>query len=219
MAVDCGVSFGLCRMRVTKVDAQGNVIAGSTNAYVSDKIVSVAVNPNIETGNSFGRRNGCGCSLARFKTKDIFNWFEFAFAGGALEPEMQALMLGAETIVDGSDVVGLAFPSALDCTDDESAVALEFWTEHIVGSGQDSLLPWVHWVYPYTVWAPASNTAQEDFLEAALSGFSRTNSAWGQGPYGDGPPDGQDIREGGYWKTAVDPPAADCAATTVSAGS
>lgn len=132
---------------------------------------------------------------------------------------MQALMLGAETIVNGSDVVGLAFLSALACDDDEPAVALEFWTEHIVGSGQDATYPWVHWVYPHTIWAPAAGTAQEDFLDSALNGFSRTNTAWGQGPYGDGPPDGQDIREGGYWKTADDPPAASCATATVTATS
>lgn len=219
MAVECGLSFGLCRMRVTKVDAMGNVVAGSGNSYVSDKIVQIGLNPNIESGNSFSRRNGCGCSLARFKSKDVFNWFEFAFEGGALEPEMMALMLGAETIVDGSDVVGLAFPGALTCDEDEPAVALEFWTEHIVGSGQDAALPWVHWVFPTSVWQVGQNTAQEDFLAAALNGFSRTNTAWGGGPYSDGPPDGQDIREGGYWKTDVDPPAADCAGASVSAGS
>ena len=212
MAVNCGVSFGLCVMRVTKVDCDGSVIAGATNSYVSDKLISVGVTPNIETGNTFSLRNGCGCSISRFKSSDIFNWFEFTFAGGALEPEMMALMLGAETITDGADVVGLAFPQPanVDCSDCEPAVALEFWTKHIVGSGQDGIHPWVHWVFPQTVWQLGDNTAEEDFLQTALTGFSRTNTQWGDGPYGDGPPDGQDISEGGYWKTAVDPPAAEC---------
>jgi hypothetical protein len=219
MAVNCGVSFGLCVMRITKVDAAGNVVAGSTNSYVSDKLISVGLSPNIETGNTFSLRNGCGCSISRFKSNDIFNWFEFTFAGGALEPEMMALMLGAETIVDGADVVGLAFPSQLDCDEDEPAVGLEFWTKHIVGSGQDGIHPWVHWVFPKTVWQLGDNTAEEDFLQTSLTGFSRTNSQWGDGPYGDGPPDGQDISEGGYWKTDVDPPAASCAAGSVTATS
>jgi len=33
---------------------------------------------------------------------------------------------------------------------------------------------------------------------------------WGSGPYGDGPPDDQDISEGGWWKTDVEPPTAAC---------
>lgn len=219
MAVNCGVSFGLCVMRVTKVDAAGNVVNEAGNSYVSDKLVSIGITPNIETGDTFSLRNGCGCSISRFKSNDIFNWFEFTFAGGALEPEMMALMLGAETIVDGADVVGLAFPSQLDCDEDEPAVALEFWTKHIVGSGQDGIHPWVHWVFPKTVWQLGDNSAEEDFLQTALTGFSRTNTQWGSGPYGDGPPDDQDIREGGYWKTDTDPPESDCAAAEVEPGS
>lgn len=218
MAVNCGVSFGLCAVRVTVVDAAGNVVAGN-NSYVSDKAISVSLTPNIETGNTFSLRNGCGCSIARFKANDVFNWFEFTFADGALEPAMWALMLGAETITDGSDIVGMAFPSQLDCDEDEPAVALEFWTKHVVGSGQDGTFPWIHWVFPKTVWQLSDNTFEEDIAQPSLTGFSRTNQQWGDGPYGDGPPDGQDIRDGGWWKTDVDPPDADCDVNAVTATS
>ena len=132
---------------------------------------------------------------------------------------MQAFMLGAETIEDGSDVVGLAFPSSLACDEDEPAVAFEFWTKHIVGSGQDSTFPWVHWVFPLTIWQLGDNTFEEAAAQPSLTGFSRTNGNWGDGPYGDGPPDGQDISEGGYWKTDVDPPDAACAAVAVTSTS
>jgi hypothetical protein len=219
MAVNCGVSFGLCAVRITKVGSDGAVLAGTGNSYVTDKPLSITLTPNIETGNTFSVRNGCGCSIARFKANDTFNWFEFQFAQAALEPEMQAMLLGAETITDGADTVGLAFPSQLDCDDEEPAVALEFWTQHIVGSGQDGIHPWFHWVFPKTVWQLADNTFEEDIAQPTLSGFSRTNQQWGDGPYGDGPPDSQDIREGGYWKTDVDPPAADCAADDVTPSS
>jgi hypothetical protein len=218
MAYNCGVSFGLCRVRVTRVDAAGNVIAGS-NAYVTDKPLTVTLTPNIEAGNTVSVRNGCGCSIARFKFNDTFNWFEFSFATAALEPQMIAFMLGSETITDGADTVGLAFSSALDCDADEPAVAFEFWTQHIVGSGQDGTYPWFHWVFPKTVWVLADNTFEEDAAQPSLNGFSRTNQQWGDGPYGDGPPDGQDIREGAFWATDVDPPAAACASVTVTATS
>jgi hypothetical protein len=218
MAVNCGVSFGLCAVRITRVDAAGNVIAGN-NSYVTDTQLSVAVTPNIETGNTVSVRNGCGCSVARFKFNDIFNWWEFTFADTALEPEMMSMMLGASTIDDGADVVGLAFQGALACDEDEPAVAFEFWTKHIVGSGQDGTFPWVHWAFPKTVWQFSDNTFEEAAASPTLTGFSRTNAQWGDGPYGDGPPDSQDISEGGYWKTDVDPPAAACAAANVTATS
>jgi len=198
------------------VDSNGNVIAGN-NAYVTDTAITVTVTPNIETGTAVSVRNGCGCKISSFKFPDTFNWFEFSFADATLEPEMMAFMLGAATISDGSDTVGLAFPSSLACDEDEPAVAFEFWTKHIVGSGQDASFPWVHWVFPMTIWALGDNTFEEAAAQPTLNGFSRTNGQWGDGPYGDGPPDGEDISEGGYWKTDVEPPSAACAAVAVTA--
>jgi hypothetical protein len=200
------------------VDALGNVIAGS-NAYVTDQALTVTVTPNIEAGNAITVRNGCGCKTASFKFPDTFNWWEFSFSNTALEPEMEAFMLGAETIDDGADVVGLAYPGALACDEAEPAVAFEFWTKHIVGSGQDATHPWVHFVYPMTIWQVGDNTFEAGEATPTLNGFSRTNTNWGDGPYGDGPPDGQDISEGGYWKTADEPPTASCAASEVTSTS
>lgn len=218
MSVNCGVSFGVCAVRLTRVDAEGNVIAG-LNSYVTDKALSVALSPNIDTGNTFAVRNGCGCSLARFKAPDTFNWFEFTFTSAALEPEMQAFLLGADAIMDGSDAVGVNYPGALVCNEDEPAVAFEFWTQHIVGSAQDSQFPWFHWVFPRTIWHLDNNTFEEAIANPVVAGFSRTNALWGRGPYGDGPPDNQHIEEGGWWKTDVDPPTAECAVQSVTATS
>jgi len=218
MAANCGGSFGICTVRLTKVDDTGAVIAGN-NSYVTDKPLSVAVNPNIETGNTFSVRNGCGCSIARFKANDTFNWFEFAFTSAALEPEMMAFLLGSDTIEDGADVVGLNFEGGLDCDEAEPAVAFEFWTQHIVGSGQDGQFPWFHWVFPKTIWQLGDNTFEEGIAQPVVNGFSRTNQLWGRGPYGDGPPDNSHVTEWSFWKTDVDPPSALCAAQNVTATS
>lgn len=215
MAVNCGVSFGICAVRITKVDVTGAVIGGDGNSYVTDKPISLGVRPNFTEGQEFSSRSGCGCSIAQFRSKDTFNWWEFTFAMGALEPEMLAMLLGSDTIEDGADIIGQAFAGSLACDEDEPAVALEFWTQHIVGSGQDSIHPYIHWVFPKTVWRLGDNTFEEALANVTVEGFSRTNNQWGDGPYGDGPPDGQDISEGGWWKTADALPAADCAAATV----
>lgn len=216
MAFNCGVSFGACRVRITRVDENGNVIAGN-NAYVSDKLVSVSVNPNIETGNSFAVRNGCGCGIARRKFPDTFNWFELSLQTAALEPSMIAFMLGAATITDGADIVGAAFPSALECDEASPAVAFEFWTEHVVGSGLDATYPYFHWVFPSSQWVLGDNTFEEGPAQPTLNGTTQTNGNWGDGPYGDGPPDSEDISEGGFWATNDALPAAVCAPSAVSA--
>jgi len=219
MAVNCGPSFGICALRVTLLDENGNVDAGS-NSYVTDKQVSLAFSPNIDTGNTFSLRNGCGCSLSRFKSEDVFNWWEFTFTDGALEPQLTTLMVGGTTITDGADVVGQHFPEALDCDEARRQVGLEFWTKHIVGSNVDGTYPYIHWVFPASVWQYSDNTAEEDFMNPVLTGFSRSNALWGGGAYGDGPPDGSDVgSEGAYWKTADTPPTAACAVASVTPGS
>lgn len=212
----CGVQFGVCRARITKVDSAGNVIAGSYS-YVTDAIQQVTVNPNIETGNNVSVRNGCGCKIASKKFPDTFNYWELSFQNAQLEPAAESLMLGAATIEDGSTIVGLAYPSTLACDEDPPFAAIEFWAINQVGSGQDGTYPWIHWVFPKVRWQVGNNTFGEDAATPTLNGTSETNSQWGDGPYGDGPPDGEDISEGGYWFTDVDPPAADCATASVTA--
>jgi hypothetical protein len=218
MAVTCGPTFGLCRIRVTRVDSLGNVIAGD-NAYVTDAAISLAVAVNKETGNTFSQRNGCGCSIARFRAPDIFNWFDLTFVDAELEPVLQEFLLGADPITDGGDTVGIAYPGALACAEQQPAVAFEFWAQRIVGSAQDTVFPWIHGVFPYSLWSLGDNTFEEDFGKPQVVGFTRTNANWGDGPYDDGPPDSTPIDEGGWWFTDIDPPDPECAAQAVTSSS
>ena len=118
---------------------------------------------------------------------------------------MIAFMLGAATIVDGSDIVGVAFPSALDC--DEAGTRRSRSSSGPSMSsdpGLDATYPYFHWVFPSTSGQIGDNTFEEGPAEPTLNGFTQTNANWGDGPYGDGPPDGEDIREGGFWATDDD---------------
>lgn len=132
---------------------------------------------------------------------------------------MIAFLLGAPTISDGADVVGVAWPSALECDEQSPLVAFEFWTEHVVGSGLDATYPYFHHVYPATTWVMGDNTFEAGPASPTLNGISETNNNWGDGPYGDGPPDGEVIAEGGFWATDVALPTAACASATVTATS
>ena len=45
MAVNCGVSFGVCAVRVTQLDDTGCVIDEANNSYVTDKTVTISRHP------------------------------------------------------------------------------------------------------------------------------------------------------------------------------
>lgn len=223
MAIECGVPFGVCAVRVTAVDAVGNVVAG-TNAYVTNKIEQITITPNIEAGEAQNVPDACGCSTVRFRFPDRFNWFEITFQVQRIEPALEALLLTgpdklAHIITDGADRVGFAFPGELACGEEQPAVAFEFWSQHIVGSAQDPTYPWIHFVFPKTIWQRAESSYSRNYAPITYQGFTRTNAAWGGGPYGDGPPDDQDIREGGFWLTDIAPPDAVCDLISVTSGS
>ncbi len=127
MAANCGVSIGVCLARITRVDDNGNVIAGN-NAYITDSINQATIAPNIDTGTTVTVRNGCGCKIASKKFPDTFNWWDITVDFVQLEPILEAFLLGAATIEDGADIVGLAYEGTLACDEANPAVALELWT-------------------------------------------------------------------------------------------
>lgn len=205
MAVNCGVAYGLCAVRVTQLDSEGNA---EGSFAVSRNPVTVGFNPNVDQGQQFISRNGCGCAIARIRSNDVFNWFELSFAQEALQPELESLLADELPILDGADIVGVNGQSSLECDEDPPTAGFEMWAQHFVGSGRDSIHRFVHWVFPRSRWQRGNNSLAEGIARSNITGFSQTNALWGSGPYGDGPPDGQDVTEWAYWKTNDDMPVA-----------
>lgn len=206
MAVNCGVPYGLCAVRVTELDEDGNA---EGNFAVTRNPITVGFNPNIDQGQQFISRNGCGCAIARIRSNDTFNWFDLSLGQDMLNPELESLLTDEAPIIgDGGSIVGVNGSSALDCDELPPTVGFEMWAEHRVGSGQDAAHGYVHWVFPRSRWQRGNNTVEEGISRTNLTGFSQTNLLWGGGPYTDGPPDGQDVTEWAYWKTEDGLPAA-----------
>ena len=101
MAVNCGGTVNICRLRVTKVDSNGNVAGVTDNQYVTDLVTEVTFSPDVTTGDTITQKNGCGCKVIGYKVNDVFNFFNFTFTDAALEPELIAMMTGSATIENG----------------------------------------------------------------------------------------------------------------------
>lgn len=208
--MNCGVPYGLCAVRVTLLDAEGNA---DDDNITSRRAVTVGFNANIDQGTDITARDGCGCATAKIKGRPIFNWFEFTFGKDVLEPAMEALMTGDEPIEAGGLAIGINGASALECDEDPVFVGFEFWARHYVGSSPDSQYPYVHWVFPRTRWWWGDNTQEEGVGRTVLNGVSATNGLWGAGPYGDYPGT-TDITEWARWfEVGPLPTATVCGAT------
>lgn len=212
MPAPCGVPLGLCAMRITRlIDTTGCVAPEPDNSFVTDELISLQLTPVVEAGADTTLTGGCDCVIASYRGTDKLKRFEFTITDPKLAPALYEMMIGGGVILDGTDPVGTTWPAELECGEEQAAVSLEFWVKHWSGSSQDTTFPWIHHVYPQTYWQIGQQQFENDFAQPTLTGFSRSNSCWGDGPYGDGPeaeygnPD--DISNGAFWYTATDPPA------------
>lgn len=211
MAAPCGVPLGLCALRVTRLIATtGCVAASPDNVFVTTDLISLELTPVIEAGADTTLTGGCDCIIATYRGTDKLKRFDFTITNPKLSPAMYEMMIGGTSILDSTTPVGTTWPAMLECGEAQATVAVEFWVKHWNESAQDSTFPWIHHVYPSTSWQIGTQSFQNDFAQPTLTGFSRANQCWGDGPYGDGPEAEYgtpvDISSGGFYFTATDPP-------------
>jgi len=214
-------------MRITLVDkTTGCVLSEADNSTVIEDLISVQLTPNINQGVDIVRVNGCGCQTAAYKAPNTLKWYDLTLSSERKSAVLESLLTDGGVLFDDSPEpvpVGYSFPTDVDCGG-QRPVAVEFWTKNWVNNAQDSDLPWIHWVFPYSLWAPGSETLQNDFDAPDFAGFTRRNSCWGDGPYGDGPeavfgPSDFSLANGGWFYTPIDPPEATCEFATVAPAS
>lgn len=206
MATECLATIHLCRVRATRLNADGTPTPGPNNYVVSDVPIDLAVTPVIEAGKDSTLVGGCDCIVATYRGYDKLKRFDFVMNMGKIDFPLMELMLGS-TIISGSggDYIGQWWSSnAFACaTPAQPNCAFEGWQTGWNQDRQDNVQPYVHWVWPSTYWQIAPHTLQNDFLLLQLNGFSRGNSAWGTGIYGDQPASAPPL--GGFFYSQTQP--------------
>jgi len=219
----CGVSILICRVRATLLDTDGEVHVGPNNSYVTDNPIRVTLTPVIESGKDSTLKGGCDCIVADYRGPDLLKRFDFEFDIATVEPALYSLMLGSTLISDTSTSpvpIGNWWPAQVGCSKTPPPpIAFEFWSQVWDGQAQNASWPYIHHVYPYTLWQIGAQTYEDDFAQPKLTGFSRTNAQWGHGPYGDQPDPTPIDSPGGQFYTATALPTAVCGYKTVAVSS
>lgn len=209
MAAECLAAIHLCRVRATRLNANGTPMAGPNNVYVSDKPIQLGVTPVIEAGQDKTLVGGCDCIVAEYRGTDKLKRFDFTLDLAVLEIGLLEMLLGSDVILDTGVPIGQWWSEqAFQCSSAvQPNVALEGWQTGWATGGPDVTWPYIHWVWPSTFWQIGAHTLQNDFLQPQVTGFSRSNSAWGTGIYGDQPEAAGSL--GGFFYSATIP-AASC---------
>lgn len=189
MAGECFAAIHLCRIRATRLDATGNVEAGPNNLVVTDKPIQLGITPVLEQGQDKTLTGGCDCIVATYRGYDKLKRFDLELDLGALDPALIELLTGGEAILDGDVPIGVQFSSQqFECSGPPTPnVAIEAWQDAWDVDHQADAFPYVRWIFPSSFWQFGAQTLQNDFLQPKLTGFTRGNDVWGEGPYGDQP--------------------------------
>lgn len=208
MAAICRAAIHLCRIRVTRLDSTGVATAGANNSYVTDKPVSLSVTPVVEAGEDLTLVGGCDCIVAAYRGEDKLKRFDFELQMAQWEPALVEMMIGATGISQGGKVSGNWFPiTQFDCgTSGTPLVAFEGWQDAWDVDRQSSApFRYIHWVFPASKWQMGDMSLGNEFAQPTFKGYSRSNTNWALGIYGDYPEAAQAL--GGYFMTNTIPTA------------
>jgi len=207
-AAECLAMIHLCRVRVTRLDQFGHPVAGPNNVYISANPMVLTVTPSYEAGQDLTLVGGCDCIIAEYRGYDKLKRFDLELDVGAFEPGLMEMMLGATAILSSSNPIGVWWPlNQFNCgVPAQPNVCFEAWQDGWNEDQQDATWPYIHHIFPSSFWSIGATTMQNDFTQPKLTGFTRQNTNWGLGIFGDQPESAQAL--GGSFYSTTTPTAA-----------
>ena len=184
----CAGSIRSCMMRVAALAADGSTPSGDGNLYVTDTLVELVLEPEIQEGDSLQQQNACGDFCIDFKGDDITRWWNATLKICEPDAELSALIAsGFTTLTDGGDTIGGKFPP-LGRVVAGNGVSIELWSIRLDEDGQlkDGTFGYYQWALPRTrSWRPTGRTFGNAALENEFVGRVFMNANWGNGPAND----------------------------------
>lgn len=220
---ECLVIKGLCNVRATRLDpVTGRVEDPPDNHAVIESQISLTLTADVEEGTEETQKNGCGAIQASDKQDDIFKRWTLELQIAKFDPAFIEILTGATVAVDGSgNPIGVIGANELASDFVRPFAAVECWTKMFDGDAQSSSRPYGYLVLPGTRWRLGNTSFGESFTPIVFSGFSQTNSLWGNGPYDDTGDFDDDVAT---WAVAMiedtaPPPTATCGYADIASGS
>jgi len=221
-APSCYGSIQACRLRVASLDDGGAPDSDTPGSViVTDSLIQVQTSYEIETGQEFTQKNGCGDICQTFKEDDKLKRVTLELQLCQLDYELIALLLNA-TLITG-DIVEADAPIGYDLPPSTASagngVSMEVWTKAWDGGSQavsgtgDPL--YHHFVWPKTTWVPGQRTLQSGILVIPVSGTGVENPQIGDGVANDFPISNPQGAEMAFLDDNL--PSADCGATDIVA--
>jgi hypothetical protein len=176
-------------IRVTRLDADGNLLNGTGDSYTTSAFMRVSFTPEYEEGDEITEKAANGTVCVTYKAPDTLKRITMELAICEPDPELSALLSGGlmlrKNVGTAGDVsfktVGWAAPGVGDDPAGHG-VAIEAWSHAIKDGKRAGTLPYFHWVFPYVKMRQSGDRVIENGLMAnTFEGYGLGNSAFGAG--------------------------------------
>jgi len=177
-------------IRVTRLDALGNLLNGPGDSYTTSAFMRVSFTPEYEEGDEFTEKGASGAVCVSYKAPDTLKRITMEIAICEPDPELTNLLSGGLLLrknlgslaTPENRSIGWASPAIGD-DPSGNGVAVEAWQLAIKDGKKSGVLPYFHWIFPYVkVRASGDRVIENGLLANTFEGQGLGNIEFGTGP-------------------------------------
>jgi hypothetical protein len=185
---DYAASIQGVSIRVTRLDAAGNLLNGAGDSYTTSAFMRVSFTPEYEEGEEITEKGANGVICVSYKAPDTLKRITMELAICEPDPELSQLLSGGlllrKSVNNEVKSVGWAAPGVGD-DPAGNGVAVEVWSHAVKGGKRASVLPYFHWVFPFAKFRQSGDRVIENgMLANTFEGYGLGNALFGAGPDG-----------------------------------
>jgi hypothetical protein len=176
-------------IRVTRLDAAGNLLNGAGDSYTTSAFLRTSFTPEYEEGDEIVEKSADGTVCVSYKAPDTLKRITMELAICEPDTELSQLISGGLLLRKNfgsfaspdNKSVGWAAPSVGD-DPSGNGVALEVWSFAVADGRRAATNPYFHWVFPYAKLRQSGDRVIENgMLATTFEGYGLGNVTFGAG--------------------------------------
>jgi hypothetical protein len=176
-------------IRVTRLDAAGNLLNGAGDSYTTSAFMRVSFTPEYEEGDEIVEKSADGTICVSYKAPDTMKRITMELAICEPDSELTALISGGLLLrknfgtfaAPDNKSVGWSAPSVGD-DPTGNGVSLEVWSFAVKDGRRAASLPYFHWVFPYARLRQSGDRVIENgMLATTFEGYGLGNVLFSDG--------------------------------------
>jgi hypothetical protein len=186
---DYAASIQGVSIRVTRLDAAGNLMNNPGDSYTTSGFMKMSFTPEYEEGDEIVEKSANGVICVSYKAPDTLKRVTLELAICEPDPELSELMSGGLLLRKNMGTfaapdrksIGWSSPAV---GDDPSGfgVAIECWSFAVISGKRAASLPYFHWVFPYArLRLTGDRVIENGMLATTFQGYGLGNPLFSTG--------------------------------------